>query len=448
MFRKIIILFFLTMLYPVLLKAQDEAGILLEKIEKSQGIEKIDLMNGISVVYRKTDRFKALDFSKQAFRLSVDVNYLPGKALAKKNEGICWFFIGRNDSAMHCYKQALEIFLKIGDKKGISACYNNLGLISQETGKYDEALRYYEQSIEMDQKLGDVIGVASTKENIVDIITYQGNSKKALNLLNEIIQIYRIQGYEDGMMRTLINRASLFDNLKQFDKAIADQKKAIYLANKLNDKYFKALALSNFGLVTFHKGNSDEALKILNQVLEISDEDDDGYDILNTLWIMSEIHCFKKEYKQSNSLLLKILKKYEEIDNKRGEAKVLTSLARNLIELNEIDKAKGYLMKSLQITVQINARYELLENYRNLAHVHSIIHNFSSADSIQDLFAETYAQLYNSDSISTIRKEKNLSVDRIVPSKSTTSDWIIAFSLMVIVMMLSIIVFRGNKKGL
>jgi len=446
MFRKIIILVFIILFNPVLLMAQDEAGLLLEKIKRSQGLEKIDLMNEISVVYRRTDRSKALDFAKQAFRLSDDVNYLPGKALAKKNEGICWFFIGSNDSATLCYRQALDIFLKIGDKKGTSACYNNLGLISQETGKYDEALKYYERSIEMDQKLGDVIGVASTKENIVDIITYQGNSKKALNLLNEIIQIYRTIGYKDGMMRTLINRASIFDNLKQYDKAFADQIEAIYLANKLNDKYFKALAMSNSGLVTFHKGNPDEALKILNQVLEITDEEDDGYDILNTLWIMSEIYSFKKEYKQSNGLLLKILKKYEEIDNKRGEAKVLTSLGRNLIELNEIDKAKGYLMKSLQITVQINARYELLENYRNLAHVYSIVHNFSSADSIQDLFAETYSQLYTSDSLSAIRKERNLNIERIALSKSTTSDWIIAYSLMVFVIMLSMIVFRKNKK--
>jgi len=440
-----IILFFLILLYPFSLSAQDEVVSLIKKMQVAKGSEKINLMNEISVVYRKTDRDKALELAREAFELSVTANYLPGQALAKKNEGICWFFKGNNDSALLCYRQALDIFSRIGDSKGMSACYNNLGLISQETGKYDEAIKYYERSIEMDAKLGDKIGVASTNENIVDIMIYQWNSVNALILLNEIIQIYRNLSYKDGMMRVLINRASIFDNLKQYDKAIADQNEALHLAKELNDKYFQVLALSNRGLVTFHKGMPDEALKILNQVLEMSDGDD-GYDILNTLWIMSEIYSSNKEYTRSNEILQKVLKAYEEMNNKRGEAKVLTSLGRNLIELNEQDKAVGYLMKSLEITVKINARYEMLENYRNLAHANAILHNFNFADSLQDLFAETYSELYNSDSTTNIRNEKFRTDVSIASSTSSTTDWIIAYLLMALLMMLSIITYRGNKK--
>lgn len=448
MFRNKIILLLLIILFPVLLIAQDEAAPLIERLRNMKGTEKIDLMNEISVVYRKTDRSKALDFAKQAFRLSDDLKYLPGKALAKKNEGICWFFIGRNDSAMHCYKQSLDIFLKIGDKKGISACYNNLGLISQETGKYDEALKYYERSIEMDQKLGDEIGVALSKENMANIYIYQGDVTSALILTNECIEIYSDQSYKPGLLASYSNRGAELELLKQYDKSILDFLKTLELAVELKDKYQEIMANINLGVVYWHMKKPGLALKHLNYALETSDENEDAFNIDKALSTLAEIFTSQKEYTKSIEILQKLLKRNEDTDNKRKASSIMTSIARNLIELNEIDKAKGYLMKSLQITVQINARYELLENYRNLAHVHSIIHNFSSADSIQDLFAETYAQLYNSDSISTIRKEKNLSVERIAPSRSTTSDWIIAFSLMLIVMMLSLLVFQGNKKGI
>ena len=117
MFQRKIILFILILAYPLLLIAQDEAAPLIERMQKVSGTEKIDLMNEISVVYRKTDRLKALDFARQANELSAKSNYLQGKALALKNEGVCWFFIGNADSAMLCYSQALLYFLKLGIKK-------------------------------------------------------------------------------------------------------------------------------------------------------------------------------------------------------------------------------------------------------------------------------------------------------------------------------------------
>ena len=141
---RILFVFFIIQSHLVML-AQDANAPLIERMQSSKGNGKIDLLNELSVQFRKTNRYTALDYARQAHTLSCANNYLPGKALAKKNEGICWFFIGNNDSALLCYKQALADYTTIGDKKGMSACYNNLGLISQETGKYDEALKYIQE---------------------------------------------------------------------------------------------------------------------------------------------------------------------------------------------------------------------------------------------------------------------------------------------------------------
>lgn len=156
---------------------------------------------------------------------------------------------------------------------------------------------------------------------------------------------------------------------------------------------------------------------------------------------MSEIYTSKKEYALSNDILQKVLKKYEVMDNKRGEAKVLTSLGRNLIELNELDKALGYLNKSLEITVELNTPFEKLENYRNLAHAQAILHNFRTADSLQDLFAETYSGLFNMDSIAGTRETKQKNI-RIEPSTSSNaSNWLVAFLLFIIILMMSVFAF-------
>ena len=448
MIRNKIIGLLLIVLTPVVLMAQDETAPLIEKMQRAQGTEKIDLLNDISATCRKTDRHKAMDFARQAFTLSSEAKYLPGKALAKKNEGICWFFIGNNDSAIVCYKQALDIFIKTGDKKGISACYNNLGLISQETGRYDEALKFFEHSVEMDTKLHDQIGVALTKENMVSICIYQGDAKAALKLANECIAIYTAQAYKPGLMAGFCNRGSGFAYLKQYDNAIRDFNKALNMAIELNDRYYEIMVSSNLGQTYWFMKKPEIAMKYLENALEMNDEADDAYTIDKTLSTMAEIFTSRKEYVKSIEILQKLLKRNEDTKNIRQAAEVMTAIGRNLIELNEMDKAVGYLAKSLQITVKINARYEMLENYRNLAYANAILHNFEIADSMQDLFAQTYSRLYNSDSIAEQRKGKIRAYESYSSSTSTSSHWIIAFLLMALVMILSVIAYRGNKKGI
>lgn len=436
---------FLILLNPALLYAQDEATPLLEKMQIATGTEKIDLINEITVVYRKTDRLKSLGYARQAYRLSSQNNYMPGKALAKKNEGICWFFIGNNDSALLCYNQALADFTKIKDSKGMSACYNNLGLILQETGKYDEALKFYQLSIDMDRKLGDEIGVAQTMENEADIYIYRGEIRKAMALTNQCLRIYTEQAYLPGMLASYSNRGAEYEYLGKFDESARDYMEALRLARELNDKYQEILVNSNLGVMYWHWKKPEIAMRYLSEALEMSDETDDAYNIDNTLKTMAEIYTSRKEYVTANEICQKILNRNVEIDNKRQVAAIMTAIGRNLIELNEIDKAIGYLNKSVEITVGLNVPYELMENFRNLSHAYVILHNFKAADSLQDLFAETYSSIYNADSIYGIRKKPDKKVP-VTTASSSGINWIIAFLLFTLIIIISVFAFHGKRK--
>jgi len=435
---------FILLAMPSILAAQDEATILIQRMEQAKGNAKIDLMNEISIVFRKTDRHKSMDYARQAFKLSVENSYLPGKALAKKNEGICWFFIGNNDSAMICYKEALGVFSQVGDEMGMSACYNNLGLIAQETGKYDDALKFYQRSVDMDRKLGDEIGVATTLVNIADIYMYSGNAKKALPVIDKCLEIYAAHSDRSGLLVSYSTRASVFDYLKQYDKAVRDFTETLKLARELKDKYQEIMATSNLGVTYWHWKKPESAMQYLTTALEMSDENDDAYNIDNTLKTIAEINTSQGKYVKANEILQKILNRNVEIENQRQAAIIMTAIGRNLMELNEMDKALGYLMKSLEITVKINAKYEILENYRNLSQANAILHNFKNADSLQDLFAETYASLFNPDSIAGIRKENSEKDSTSLSSASAPSDWIIAFLLFILIVMMSVFGFGRN----
>jgi len=428
---------------PVMLMAQDETAPLIEKMQQAKGNAKVDLLNEISVAYRKSDRLASMHYARDAFRLATSANYLPGKALALKNEGICWFFMGNNDSARICYTQALGIFTRINDQKGVSACHNNLGLIAQETGRYDEALEQYRLSAEMDHKLGDDIGVALTLENMADIHLYLGKAQKALTLTNQCIAIYTRHDYKPGLMASYINRGAEFDYMMKFNESVSNYTAALKLARELKDVYYEIMANSNLGLTYWHMGKPDVAMQYLNTALGMSDENDDAYNIDNTLKTIAQIYTSQKQYVKANDILQRVLKRNEESENERQAAAIMTSIGRNLIELNEIDKALGYLNKSLEVTTRLNAPYEMLENYRNLAHADAILHNFRAADSLQDLFAETYSKILNSDSLSEIKKEKTTRVKENVLA-SSLADWLTAIFLLALVLATSVIAFRRD----
>jgi len=129
------------------------------------------------------------------------------------------------------------------------------------------------------------------------------------------------------------------------------------------------------------------------------------------------------------------------MSNKRQVAKVLTSLGRNLLELNEIDKAVGYLNQSLEITIELNAPFEKLENYRNLTYAYTLLHDFKAADSLQDLFAETSAALYSSDSVSNINAD-NKAITRKTISSDSTSGYLTVLVLIAILILLSVLAYR------
>lgn len=431
--------------HPATALAQDEVQVIIEKMQKSTGRAKADLLNQVSVTYRNTDRLKSLEYARLAYTASTEINYTAGQALARKNEGICWFFIGNNDSATLCYKEALSGFTHVNDLKGISACYNNLGLIAQETGKYEDALRFYEHSAEMDRKLGDQTGVALTTQNMADIHIYRGEYKEALALTNTCLKIYTTQSDKPGIMGSLHNRAAVYDYLGLYQEALRDYRQALSLSRLLKDKYMEIMVNSNLGVMYWHWQKPDLAMQYLTTALGMSDENDDAYNVDNTLKTMAEIYTSRKDYARANDIYQKILNRNVKLDNKRQVAVIMTAIGRNLIELNEVDKALGYLDKSLEITTGLNTPYEKLENYRNLVIVNSILHNFKAADSLQDLFANTRAELMNRDSI-TGHHRKYVPVSSIdVGSIPFATKWIVSFLLVILVIAVSVIAFRNNQ---
>lgn len=427
---------------PTICFSQAKNEELILKLNHSQGKQKVDLLNQISKEFRDYDRFSSLNYANKAYDLAQNLSYKPGVALALKNIGIIWFYLGDNDSATFYYQKAYQMFVQIGDEPGKSACLNNIGLIKQETGFYNEAYEYYEKSVAIDTKLGDEVSMASTLMNMGEVQMAQGKTLQSFALMDKALAIYEKNNDESGVMTVLLNRAAAYDNLKKFDAAYSTINKLILRAKKNGNRYKEAIGYSNRALYLFHKGEIELAKASIDSSLAISDESDDGYSIYNTYNIMADIYSHEHQYQKSNEYLQKVLKQAEAIDNKRMVSRALTTIGCNLMQTNELDKAKGYFGESLSIANSIGAMQEVIPNLYYLSLIEAIMRNFSAADSLNELYTEKALELFCTDSISdgkgTISNDKNIQVR----THNHSIQWITAILLFAIVMLLSLIAFK------
>lgn len=190
--------------------------------------------------------------------------------------------------------------------------YNNKGNIYQDQLDHAEAKRYYEYSINILKSRGE------TEDNTYSIILY--NYIRSLSILGEIgnvkdIYIKELNQHKKRLLeleaqyvtaleiRTMINLASAFELLDQYDSAIEILDYAYdlnssfeYLNTNLESNiiYEKAIAYSL-------KGNYDEALKLLKWIIAESIENDDiGVNrILFTHIRIGEVYFLKRDYQSA-----------------------------------------------------------------------------------------------------------------------------------------------------
>ncbi len=418
------------------------------RVKEATGKAKVDELNELAKSYRNTDRKKSLSYAKQASKLAAQINDRPGLALAYKNIGNAFIFQAEYDSAQRYYELSLPLFEEDGDLSGVSACLNNLGVICSETGRYDQAIEYLNRSVEADKKLGDEEGVSNTVNNIASIYKYLGKYSSAIRLLKEHIPVDRRLKNNSGLMEKLNALGVLYVALNEPSKGRGYYAEALQLAENDSNDYIRSLVLANIGNSYIVEEEYASAMPYLTDALILSEEINDPENEANTLTNLAEINRIRGNFITANEQLMRVLKINEDVGDRRTIAATLTCIGNNLMSRKEYDKAKGYYHQSLLIADSINAAPEVLDNYTGLIKLHSVMAQFTVADSLQHLYSELYYQ-FRKDSDSA-----NYNIKPVIPEQPADSGnpdmpelkWIIAFIIMILLLIISTAGFRLKKK--
>lgn len=158
----------------------------------------------------------------------------------------------------------------IGNNEIASQFYNNLSLAHTYIEEYNKALHYSEKSIELKKGLQDEESLANAYLNKGLLLTQMNNYEEGFTYYTLAEELYLKHNTYHALTQTHINFSWDYTTLKQFKKARTHLSKALFFAEKSDDKIRQAAAWNAFGYYYKNTGQTDSVTFALEKGLQLS----------------------------------------------------------------------------------------------------------------------------------------------------------------------------------
>jgi signal transduction histidine kinase len=414
--NKIIFIIFLS---PVILFTNTDINSLKIEVKKTDGPEKIKILNTLAEQFLHIDVDTALYFAKKSMvlakffdseTLSANSAYLIGRAYIIKEE---------YEEALEYSKYSTEIFSKNENIERYLLALFDMGLICYNLSDYNEALEYYETMLSTSITIDDREWVATSLDGIGTIHYLKGEYELALTYLDSSLSEYIKLNTEDKKSRLLYGIGAvymttskydqaldyllnsikiaaekqqldylalgnhaigvIYEKLKNFSMAIKYNNKALKIAESINDKYLIGSFLNHSGEVYLQLSENDTALSIAKKTLKVQKTIINKVGIALAFDLMGNIYLKNVQYEKALENYKQAWKVIENIDQKYRQTKIINHLGVIYAKMGKNDIAKKYLHKSLDDARKIGAQDMVQESLTALSDYYATMNDYKKA---------------------------------------------------------------------
>ncbi|TXH20232.1 MAG: tetratricopeptide repeat protein [Chitinophagaceae bacterium] len=262
---------------------------------------------------------------------------------------------GKTQQAIDRYKKVVALAIQYQDKKNEAMGYNNLAYVYRSVGNYDTAATYLFKKIKIDESLHDKDGLANGFQQLGMIYLYKKDYKNAY--------LYLQQSHD--FFVTLNNQRNI------------------------------AVAKSLLGDYYFATGNKNEAVQQLKAAVAIADKMHDKRSLAIFQTTLARYSKDNKWYKDAVAAYKKSIELHEQIGLQKTLPNVYIGLGQTLLSLEQLEEAKTYLDKGLQMAQQQNLLAEQRDAYDGLTDYYIATANTPKALSSKQRFVVLKDSLLN-----------------------------------------------------
>ncbi|MCA6073464.1 adenylate/guanylate cyclase domain-containing protein [Fulvivirga sedimenti] len=229
---------------------------------------RISILNNLAIATLYNEDIPgALDYATEANNLAVEIESLPGQALALKNMGLAYYYQGDFMNALDSWTSSKEVFEQIPDSLGIANMTSNLGAVFYSQGIYQKALDNYLQSLSVSQKLGDPLRITSVLGNIGGLYGQLKDYDKALDYFKQIEPYLKDLNDPQINAGYLMGIGEIYFKEKENENAREIFVEALNYTLNTQDHPHN---LNLLGQIEHELGNNDKAVSYLNEAYRIA----------------------------------------------------------------------------------------------------------------------------------------------------------------------------------
>ncbi len=214
---------------------------------------------------------EALPYFRESIRLAAVIEDSVTLGNALNNIGIACEYTGSSDSAFFYYKEALAIREKLGDTTGIAACLRNLAQVLRVLDRTEEAKLYCKQAFMMITGIKDYKIIANIYNETAYLFELSGQLDSAKMVYTKLIDISEKNGYVRGISAGITNLASVYEQEKDYGRALNLKKQGLGIDKDIDDVYGQMTSYRAIAECLQKMSRLDEALIYLDSASSICD---------------------------------------------------------------------------------------------------------------------------------------------------------------------------------
>jgi tetratricopeptide (TPR) repeat protein len=374
-----------------------EALALSVKSEDENQIAETNLKLGL--FFKSQGEYKKADsYFREAAILYKKLNRLNEYSDSLDEFGVLQLYSGHVDKAHQYFLKAFKIKKDIDDKRGLAITYNHLGTVLRLSSDFTNAIDHFNKFFEISKSLKDKNNMAMANNNLGVTYYVKGDLIKAVECY-ELIQIVKQDmGDLNSVMLVQDNIAIVKCDLGEYEAAIDLSLKVLDYSRKLGNKRSVCNVLGNLGNTYKSCGMLTEAIKVLDESIEISEEFDFKENFSESNLVKAETLLMENKVEDSERCLEKGINaaansRYDYLIF-RGELLksriLITKIANEPDSFNDIVKLLKNMLKRFQTEQEkADIHYELMRAYsavddKDLMNKHK--------EEAQELYSSLYEQ--------------------------------------------------------
>ncbi|MEC3637389.1 Rap family tetratricopeptide repeat protein [Bacillus halotolerans] len=196
------------------------------------------------------------------------------------------------------------------------------GMYEAYKNNYEIAIGLYKEAEQYLSNIPDPIEKAEFHLKVGKLYYKLGQNMVSLNHTRQAVKTFREEtDYKKKLASALITMSGNFTEMNQFEEAETYLDEAIRMTRELEDHFFEAQLLHNFGLLHAQSGKSDKAISKLEEALQNEEYARSAYYYHSVYLLIRELFKIEKK-EQALAYYQKLKEKLNTEPNKICEAKI------------------------------------------------------------------------------------------------------------------------------